>query len=321
MPSRGTASSAGGSTWWWRPRPARVPNPVQGGDSGGLPGVVLWRGLVPGEDLVETGEDVGVEVDLQGALRGVQLPEGARPDDGRGHAVLVQQPGEGHVRWLLTELAAQFLPRLNALPVRLDDELRPAGQAAAPLALRGEDAAEQSALKRGPGDDADPVGASGGQHLKLDPPGGQVVQRLLADQAEEAASPGGLAGLGDVPAGEVGGPGVKDLALRDEHLHRLPDLVPRGVPVDMVHLVQVDVVGPQPAQRRVAGAADVERGELPLVGPGAHVTEQLGRQDRLPTPPAALGEPVAQDLLGPPGVRLVVVGYLPGRRLTPTVGV
>ena len=54
---------------------------------------------------------------------------------------------------------------------------------------------------------------------------------------------------------------VEDLALRDEDLAGLPDLVPRRVQVDVVDLVEVDLVGLHPPQRRVAGAADVAGGE------------------------------------------------------------
>lgn len=55
---------------WRRPRPARIPVTRQDGDTGS-PGVVLGGRLVAGEDLVEAGEDIGVETDVQRALRGV----------------------------------------------------------------------------------------------------------------------------------------------------------------------------------------------------------------------------------------------------------
>jgi hypothetical protein len=93
-----------------------------------------------------------------------------------------------------------------------------------------------------------------------------------------------------------------DCSLTDEHLHRLPDLVPRGAAVDVMHLVQVDVVGPQSPQRGVASPADVQRGQLALVRPRPHVAIELCRQHGALAPAAALGEPVAEDLLGPSGV-------------------
>jgi len=54
---------------------------------------------------------------------------------------------------------------------------------------------------------------------------GEVVEALLADQAERTAARCRLVGLGDVPAGEVAGAGVEDLALGDQDVDRLPDLV------------------------------------------------------------------------------------------------
>jgi hypothetical protein len=48
---------------------------------------------------------------------------------------------------------------------------------------------------------------------------------------------------------------VEHLAFADELFHRLPDLLPRRRPVDVVHLVEVDVVGLQPAQAVLAGLA------------------------------------------------------------------
>ena len=97
----------------------------------------------------------------------------------------------------------------------------------------------------------------GRDDLQLDVADEQVVERLLADQAHQV-SPGscGLS-VGDVPAGEVATPGVKDLARLHRHLDRLPDLLPRCVPIDVVELVEIDVVGLQPAQARIERLANV----------------------------------------------------------------
>src|SRR5690606_7789008 len=82
----------------------------------------------------------------------------------------------------------------------------------------------------------------------------------------------------------------------------LPDLLERGGPVDVVELVEVDVVRLEPLEAGVHGPADVDRGELVVVGPdlavGAHVPVHLGGDDDLVPPAAALGEPVADDALG-----------------------
>ena len=112
------------------------------------------------------------------------------------------------------------------------------------------------------------------------------------------ARPCGLLRLRDGPAGEVRRAHVDHLALLHQDLHRLPDLVEGRAPVDVVHLVEVDVVGLQAPQRPLAGAADVARREERVVGPVAHRAVQLGRDDDLVAPAAALGEPPSDDLLG-----------------------
>ena len=110
-------------------------------------------------------------------------------------------------------------------------------------------------------------------------------------------------------AGEVAAPDVEHLALLHEHVHRLPDLVPRRVAVDVVHLVEVDVVGLQPAQAVVARLADVR---APRAGPSfgqslARVVD-LGREHRPLAPTVALREPAADDRLGEPAPVAVDVG-------------
>ncbi len=122
--------------------------------------------------------------------------------------------------------------------------------------------------------------------------------RLLAHQAQEVAPLRRLLRLRDVPAREVRRAAVEDLALVPQDLHRLPDLVPRRRPVDVVHLVEVDVVGLQPLEAGVARPADVERRELALVRPLPHVPVELGGDDHLLAPAPALGEPAPDDLLG-----------------------
>ena len=89
---------------------------------------------------------------------------------------------------------------------------------------------------------------------------------------------GGLLRLRDVPAREVAAAHVKDLALLHQHLHRLPHIFPRRGALDVVHLVQVDVVGLEPAQAGVARLADVIRRHALVVDARPHRIAQLGRQ-------------------------------------------
>ncbi len=210
----------------------------------------------------------------------------------------MQQPRQSDVGRGLAQLVAQGLVGLELLAV-LGDPLLGALRGAAALLLLAQDPGQQTALQRAPGDDAHAVGLAGGQDLQLDGALQQVVDALLAGQAREVTGASCLLGLGDVPAREVRRARVEHLALGDEGLHRLPDLVPRRVAVDVVELVQVDVVGLQPPQRRFAGPPDVQRGQEGVVGPVVHRPVQLRGDHRLLAPTAALGEPASDDLLGP----------------------
>src|SRR5262249_30272402 len=154
-------------------------------------------------------------------------------------------------------------------------------------------------LERAPRDETEAVLLAGRDHLELDRAVDQVVEALLRDEAEEVPLASELAGAGDVPAGEIRGADVDDLALADQDLHRLPDLVPGRPAIDVMHLVEVDRVGLEPLERALARADDVERGEPRLVRPVSHRSEDLGREDDLLAAAAALREPAADDLLGP----------------------
>jgi hypothetical protein len=47
---------------------------------------------------------------------------------------------------------------------------------------------------------------------------------------------------GDVPAGKIAAADIGHLAFANELLHRLPDLVPRRAPINVVHLVEIDMI-------------------------------------------------------------------------------
>src|SRR5689334_13439376 len=160
-----------------------------------------------------------------------------------------------------------------------------------------ERAAEEPAGERAPRDDAEPERAARGEHLELHRPRREVVEALLGDEPEEVARRGRGLRARDVPAREVAAADVHDLALRDELLHRLPDLVPGRVPVDVVHLVEIDAIGAQAAEALVARAPDVVRGEPAVVRPFAHLRVDLGREDDSVPSRRVLREPAPDDLL------------------------
>src|SRR5690606_37685874 len=124
-----------------------------------------------------------------------------------------------------------------------------------------------------------------------------VVDALLADDAEEAALLRGRVRLDDVPGGEVAAADVEDLALAEQLLHRLPDLLPRRAAIDVVHLVEVDPIRAEAPQTVLARLADVPRGEPAIVRAVAHRAVDLGREHDLLATPAALREPLADDRL------------------------
>ena len=66
----------------------------------------------------------------------------------------------------------------------------------------------------------------------------------------------------------------------------------------MVHLVQIDEVGLQPAQAAFAGELDVARGKAAVVRNVAHLPVRFRRQHDLFATATALREPAANDLFG-----------------------
>src|SRR3712207_2500067 len=275
-------------------------------DADTSPDILHRRLTVTGEDLVEPGQLGLVELHVEGPQRALELLHRARTDDRSGHRRLVQQPGDPDVRRRGTPLAAGVLVGLQRGPVPLD-ALAVALLVAAVAGLVAEHAGQQALRERAPRDDPDAVVLSGGQYLELHVPREQVVVRLLADQAQEVPAGGRLVRRGELPGGVVGGADVEDLALRDQRLAGLPDLVPRRGRVDVVELVEVDPVGLHPAQRGLARPDQVPGGEERVVGPVAHRAVDLGGQHRLLAALAAAGEPAAEHLLGAPLARVEAV--------------
>ena len=101
---------------------------------------------------------------------------------------------------------------------------------------------------------------------------------MLADEAHKVALRRGALRLCDVPPGEVAAAHVDHLARLDQLLHRLPDFFPGRQAINVVHLVEIDVIGLHPAQAFVAGAPDVIGRQPGLVRPVAHTAIDFGRQ-------------------------------------------
>src|SRR6185369_1138920 len=71
------------------------------------------------------------------------------------------------------------------------------------------------------------------------------------------------------------------LAGADQILERAQGFVERRQGVEVVRLIQIDVVGSQAAQARLAGFQDVAPREAGLVGARFESNEDLGREDDL----------------------------------------
>ena len=131
----------------------------------------------------------------------------------------------------------------------------------------------------------------------------RLSQRVLvlgADERAEVRGTGDPGRVGDLPPGEVGGAQVADLAGPDQVVQHGQGLLDRGQRVRLVHLVEVDVVGAQPAQGRfhrpyhVAPAAP----GTPVRPVGAvHVAAELGGDQDVRTPAVGL-QRGAEELLG-----------------------
>ncbi len=125
---------------------------------------------------------------------------------------------------------------------------------------------------------------AGGDQLGL---GGSVQQVVGVLRGHEPLGADGLGrpvGVDHLPGGEVGRPQVADLPLPDQVVQGAEGLLDRRHGVGGVHLVEVDVIGPQPAQRPFQGAADRRARPVRLPvrcpDPSRRVTE-LGGQDHL----------------------------------------
>ena len=269
------------------------------------------------------GRHVGVAIALGGG-HGVEHGEVllGELDVERGHVLLqvgaaLRARDRRHVAARRVHEGERDLPRRTALGrgelvddlhdgdvVRQVVALEP-GLVAAEVALvqvveRAQGAGEEAAAERAVGDESDAELAQRGQDLLL---GITRPHRVLGlqggDRVHRVRPPdGGRCGLGQAE--------IAHLALGHELAHRPDRLLNRGVGVDAVLVVEVDVVDAEPLQRAVAGLADVlgaaVDGALGRVVGVAHDAE-LGGDDRLV---AAPGQRLADEHLV--GVRPVHVG-------------
>ena len=158
---------------------------------------------MPGEDVIEPLEGIGVERDVKGPDCGVELFLGPRSHDRRRDGGLVQQPGEGDVTGFLAQLIGKVLVLLDLVLVLLE---RFRGASLGPpdaLLLLLQHAAQEAALERGPWDEPQPVLLGRRDDLKFHLAHEQVIDGLLADQPGVVPPPRRFLRLGNVPPCEV----------------------------------------------------------------------------------------------------------------------
>src|SRR5690606_32695199 len=117
--------------------------------------------------------------------------------------------------------------------------------------------AEQAHAYRAPRNEADAEVTQRRDDFQLDRTLREIVKALFGGEPQKIARSSRQLRGGDVPAGEIAGADIGDLAFTDQLLHRLPDFLPGRCPVDVMHLVEVDVVGVQPLQTGLAGTPDM----------------------------------------------------------------
>ena len=157
--------------------------------------------------------------------------------------------------------------------------------------------------QRRPDDLADPLAGAQRQHLGLDAPAQDRVLGLVGHQPVQPQVVGQGEGVADLAGGPLAHPDVVDLALADQVVQGPQGLLQRGLVVEAVALVQVEVVGAQPAQAGVAGLHDVLAGQAAVVGAVPDREVDLGGEHV-----GGAGVPLeglAEDLLGrPPAVHV-----------------
>ena len=238
----------------------------------------------------------------EGQLRRAQIvhelvhPLGA--DDDAGDGLLRQQPGQRHLRHRravglgnrprdVEDVEGLFLVE------RREVERHPPSVGVAG-ALAGELTGEKAAGQRAPHQQAEALVADQRNRVALDVAAGQRVVGLRALEPLETAPLRHAERLHQLPRFEVRAADVAHLAGADQVGQGAQRLVDGRLGVGAVNLVEVDAVGAEPFQARLARVDDVQPGKADLVGAGPHAAAHLGRDHHVA---AAAGQRAAEDLL------------------------
>ncbi len=102
---------------------------------------------------------------------------------------------------------------------------------------------------------------------------------LHADERAPTVLPREMQGLAELPGVHGGGAEVAHLAALDEVVQRLEGLLDGGRIVPAMNLIQIDVVGAEPAQAGVDGSENGFTGQAAAVRSLEHRDEYLGGDD------------------------------------------
>ena len=119
---------------------------------------------------------------------------------------------------------------------------------------------------------------------------------LHRDEARPAVPLGHLEQTGELPGIHARGAEVARLARTHDVVERFEGLLNRGVRVEPMDLVEVDVVGAEPTERGVDGVEEMLAGQPAVVRTVTHGEEGLGRDDDL-RPGAEVAHGATENLL------------------------
>ena len=263
---------------------------------GVLPGVGFWSATArPRENLIEFLDGVVAELQIEHSRIFVELFDRSRSNDWARDRRLRQKPRQGDVRRLLPNLGAMSLEFFEFVAVFVDVFL---GKITRPPAFVHflQCAAQNATLERTPRNEAESIRLARRNDFQLNGPVDEIVQALLAHEAHEVPRLGNFIRLRNMKTSEVGRTHVGDFPLGYERFHSLPHFLPWGVSVDVVHLVQLDMVGLHAFERRFTRAPNVHSRKASFIGPITHGSVDFRRNDCFFATPATLGKPSPNDV-------------------------
>src|SRR5690348_2342703 len=226
------------------------------------------------------------EFDLDRGKQFLDVLDLGRADNRSGHPGRLQNPRTRYLRRRDTALARDPHRRVGDSEVRFAkvqiarDFVGPGPQRVA-AAARAPVAGEKAARERTPRDDADALVDAERNHLALFLAVDQIVMVLHRDEAMPTPFAGHVERFAELPCRHAAGAEVAHLARAHQRVERLERFLDRSFEVPSVDLVEVDEIGLEPAQRRVAGLEDVLAAEPAAIGTRAHRTIDLGREHDL----------------------------------------